>query len=221
MTKTVWPDFASLECAIFPDWLKTSVTDLIATYPDRIDTLFFQFWGDISFFDQENIKKKAEPYIKWFGEAPTEDEFDHVPAIRRMERNAVQIFHDLPIEFDDEADIYGHVEFYIDREGVHFTSGEEEGEITFELFAVPKDGRWHCAARITDTIDGYTDAGASDTVIISMDAHTIITELTPTHFGVKKFPDPKAIYTDDQECICIEFDIAEYVNQWEAENSPP
>ena len=217
MTADLWPDLASLDTPIFPAWLKISVLDLIAAFPQNFESLCIEFWATNYYDDNNNIKEHAGPGITWSGTAPTQDELDEIPAMRRMERRAEEMWRLLPIEADDEANI-GEVSYEINRDGLKFLVSEwGEGE-TLELFAKPKDSGWHCGARIVHTLDEYISAGASDTVMITMNADAILSELDPKAFGLANFPQPTAIFTNDDGYICIEFDIAEYVGEWQANN---
>lgn len=216
MTMKAWPDFESLETSIFPDWIKTSVLDLTKEFPEKLDFLYVEFWATNYYDDNNNVKKHAGPSVGWKGTAPTEDELDHIPAMRRMERRAEDLWSVLPVEVDHEANICGEVSYIIDRTGLQFISGNWEDENHLELFAIPKDNGWHCGAKIIHPLEDYINGGVSDTTMITMDADAIVAELNPSMFSLAEFPKPQAIYTDENDCICIEFKIEDYVAQWHA-----
>lgn len=218
MTTTMWPDFASLDTPIFPRWLKISVLDFIAAFPQNFEGLCIEFWATNYYDDNNNIKEHAGPGITWSGVAPTQDELDDISAMRRMERRAEEMWRVLPLEVDDEASICGEVSYAIDREGIRFLLSDWNESESIELYAVPRDGGWYCAAKIRHALEDYISAGASDTVMITMDADAVIAELDPSVFGLANFPKPKAIYTDEEEFVCIEFEIADYVGEWQAKH---
>lgn len=216
-----WPDYRTLNSAIFPDWFKASVLELVAAYPDKLKACGIDFWFTSTYDDNTHVQPHAAPYLFWEdnGERPSEDELDHIPGMRRMDRLGDSLIPILGVEADLEGNMLHAVEFAATREGLFYTQADDCDNTTNLTFrCTSKDGTWVCEAVVGTYLDELESSGLSETSLISGDPVMIMGDIDPSAFELTSWPALKDFIRDEDDNIDLVFDLEEFLNVRESQN---
>lgn len=212
-----WPDYSTLFSSAFPEWLKKSVLELVAAYPDQLKEVGFEFWFTNEYNDNNNVIPHANEYLLWEDpdNRPSEDDLDHIPGMRRMSRNGVELVDMLAVESDDEGGSLHEIVFSISRDGLYFRKTEhcEENGIFFSC--KPGAAGWVCEAIFKTYLGELELNGLSETALISGDKDMIVADLDPSMAGLTAWPSPLRYERVEEEGIDLIFELNEFMEKME------
>ena len=133
----------------------------------------------------------------------SEDELDHVPAMRRLERRAVDVWDFAPFDADDEGNTTGEFNYHFTRDGFSYEWNRSEftDEADYEAHAVMVDGAWEYEERII-----LYDFEVSETVLAMDDTAEIMQQISADSMGLKTMPDVTRLthlYEPDDDRLTI------------------
>lgn len=182
-----WPPFERLDAGVAPAWLSTSIAELIAAHGDRLERVVVELWGTYHYCDEHvyNLLGEITPVWKDFHDRPSEDDLDHVPAMRRMGRLACDLWDNVPMDLDEEGGLSGELNFVFDRNGVTYTwdTYEYSGGCDYEASARYENGAWSYSERIK-----MIDVEVSETSLAVGNTDEILGQIDPTEAGIKEWP---------------------------------
>lgn len=199
---TPWPPFKDLEAYIFPEWLKISVLDFTERYSDRLNGIYINLHATAYYDDNNNISCKGDAWVTFKNDKPSEDELDFVPGMRRIERRAADMWDYLPIDSDEEGNLSGEFNYGISQSGIYYCYDEVEmcGEATYMAEAKFEDNTWKYEERLT------IPSTISETALAAMDVESILSQINPDSYGLKKWPSHELVeirYNEEEEVVDI------------------
>jgi hypothetical protein len=204
-TKGPWPDFGSLTADIVPEWLATSAAEIVEAVGDQIRTVYVELYAHTYYDDNTSVDLKgaagvtpADTTIR-----PDEDDLDRIPAMRRIERRADDIWNLAPLDADAEGSITGEFEYRFTRDGFEYgwIRHEYTGEPDFEAEATFVDGEWRYEERIY-----VRDYEISETDLAINETESIMEHLSPDILGLSTMPDTEGLthrFDEEDECLVI------------------
>ncbi len=198
----IWPRYAGLGDRTFvPLWFLQSADELAAQYGDTLRTIDVQFWGVAEYNDNTHVERKACTCFVWegFNKQPSEDDLDHVPAVRRMERRAADLWDHIPIVLDSEVDITGEFSFTISPQEL-LLDYDDWRDVQLTARAAIDGDEW----RYVEKISFFPKI--SETARATLCVENALEEID---FGPEwdhdKIPKPIAVEWDD-DCLTVTFD---------------
>lgn len=199
-----WPRFSDLKAATLPVWLAQSVDELVEKYGDRLKSVSVTLWAIYEYHDEACYTLRGEISTTWLDHAdrPSEDELDQLPGMRRMERQADDVWDFIPLDAAEEGGVDGDVEYHLSRGGFHFAYDTSDfgGMCDYHGNATCPDGSWSYAEKIVTS-----EVEISATALAMENPTAILEQVDPTDFGLKKWPDPDgmAVTVDENDCLVV------------------
>ena len=193
-----WPPFETLDVSVAPEWLGKSIHELITAHGERLLRVVVELWGTYYYCDQHNYYLHGAITPIWQNplDRPSEDELDHVPAMRRMGRLAEDLWDGVPMDLDEEGGMPGELDYRFDHEGVHFSwdSHDYGGTCNYSASAIWKDGQWHYEERIV-----MPDIDVTETALAIGDTQGILEQVDPGDAGLKSWPENAQLTSEFDE----------------------
>ena len=183
-----WPEFATLpEGVTFPLWLREGADQIAAKYGDEIRCFSVEFWADTIYDDNHSLSVKAAFGISWNdpGDRPSEYDLDEIPAMRRLERLAVDLWTHLPLDCDTDGSILGESSLILSRDGISY-SWTQDGmsDADFIIDAVWKgEAGWEYQERLI-----LIEPDITESCRASGDVQMILEVLDPKTAGFSAWP---------------------------------
>lgn len=204
-TEGEWPRFTGLHNALVPDWIARSVDEIVAAHGDRLRSVYIDLYAHYYHDDNSNIDRRGYAGLSWIDhqDAPSEDELDHIPAMRRIERCAVDIWENAPFDADEEGNTNGEFGYHFTRDGFEYSWDRYEftNEPDYSATAVMVDGEWQYEERIR-----LYDYEISETTLAINDTAEILEQISADDLGLSTMPDISALaheYDEDCEALVI------------------
>lgn len=217
---TVWPPYEELDCYILPEYISSAVAQIADKIGHQINSISYNVWGESVHNDNYSVQQHAEMYFAWKDnkEKPSEDELDHIPSVRKLERTADFTWDVLPIDTDLEGHINGEVSFFINEKGVTFSNEriDYDDEISFEAKAFYQNERWHYYERLIIRTDEF-----SETDIAISDAGELLSSLDAESYGFEKWPEDKtkiSLEIDENDDFCFTVENGGFFENYIREN---
>ena len=200
-----WPVFSSLRASIAPDWLTKSIDEISAVYGDQINQISVYLWHNETGDHKYPITKMGDIHIAWkdHEKKPSEDDLDHLPAMRRTSRLAAELFHDIPISYsEDDGSLNGELSFFFDPEGLTFNWDEEyvDGPV-YEAKAIPNaDDTWHYEERVI-----LHDFNVTESSLVAGNTSNILAQIHASDVNLAKWPETELRHEigENEELIII------------------
>ena len=204
-TEGPWPRFTGLDVRLVPDWIAASVDELTAAHGAKIRSVYVDLYARYYYDDNSNIDPRGHAGISAVDhqDSVSEDELDHVPAMRRLERRAVDVWDFAPFDADDEGNTTGEFNYHFTRDGFAYEWNRSEftDEADYEAHAVMVDGSWEYEERII-----LYDFEVSETVLAMDDTAEIMQQISADAMGLKTMPDVARLthlYEPDDDRLTI------------------
>jgi hypothetical protein len=146
--------YAQLKHPAFPLWMRESLDGAFAALP-QVDLIGFEVWAESGYCDATYVNFHGSVYFRGEdaskNQPVTEDELDFVPWVRRMERNAKDIWHLFPIKLsvdDGSATINGDYKVQAKRNEFIYKFEDDSEEIFFVIDAKWNGNEWEIDERI-------------------------------------------------------------------------
>ena len=196
-----WPKYAELGDKTFvPHWLLESVDQLAAHHGSNLRAIDVQLWGVAEYNDNHNVNREGLTCLIWEDQdrAPSEDDLDHIPAVRRMERKASSLWDYVPVVLDDQGSIPGDFKFVISNEELELTY-DDWNETHLTARATFGENKW----RYFEQISFFPHMSETARATLCVD-----NALEEIDFGSEwdhdKIPKPEAVEWDD-DCLVVTF----------------
>lgn len=204
-TEGPWPQFTGLDVHLVPDWIARSVDELTAAHGDKIRLVFVDLYANYYHDDNSNIDTKGCAGISPVdhNDAVDQDDLDHVPAMRRMERRADEVWNFAPFDADDEGYTNGEFAYHFTRDGFDYAWNRYEftEEPDYEAQAVLVNGIWEYEERII-----LFDFNVSETTLAINDTTEIMEQISADDMGLSTMPDISRLthkYNPDEGSLII------------------
>lgn len=165
-----------------PEWMKEGLDQIFGRLGDEVENSGFSFWVDQYYDDNNSYSTKADFWVRLKGMTGEDAQcrLDEIPGMRRLERRSGELWHLLPISYDDEASLIGEVEFVIKRDALEFSVYDDGNDLTsIRMVAEFVDGAWRCY----DEITFYTDI--SETLRLTATPERVLEAIDLTSIGFK------------------------------------
>ncbi len=201
-----WPPFSQIgEFTAFPMWIAECADQLISKYGDKLKCIQGEMWARQNYKFTSHHSDIGPVWNK--DDTPTEDQLDHVPAMRKMMRMADTInglWDFLPMHVDDEHNTYGENTYILSRNGLFFEwANMESDEYSFYAVATWDGSAW----TYQESIKVY-DVEAPETAIASRNAQMILEAINPGEYGLSEWPDLSTAeleIDEDDEALIFHF----------------
>lgn len=201
-----WSHYSKINAYIIPDWLQKSILEITDKYGDKITKFYVNLYSKYYYDDNSSYDLQGDIGIDWKGydDRPTEDELDHIPGMRRMERRAEDMWDHLPADScQEEAGLSGEMTFEIKPDEIEFFySASEYGGDGPDFGATAKwDGnQWTYEEFII-----LQNFNISETARTIGNIEEIISQINPTIAQIDAWPDPSILTFefDKNDCLHI------------------
>ena len=200
-----WPRFAGLETATVPAWMSQSVDEITAIHGEKIRMVFVDLWAHYYHDDNSNIDPRASGDISFvnYQDKVDQDELDHVPAMRRLERRAIEIWEHAPFDCDADGNTIGEFSYMFTRDGFEYEWNRYEFTFDPDYSATAKlvNGSWEYEERIT-----LYDFTISETALAIGESAEILAQISAEDMGLKTMPEISTLtheYNEENESITI------------------
>lgn len=146
--------YAQLNHPAFPQWMRESLDGAFAAMP-QANIIGFEVWADSGYCDETYVNFFGDIYFRWKDEASqnivTEDEKDFIPWVRRLERNAKDIWNLFPVKLevdDGDARINGNYYIQAKEDSFSYKFEDDNEDMAFVIEAVWNGSSWEIDERI-------------------------------------------------------------------------
>lgn len=203
-TSGVWAPFAEIgERSFMPKWAVEGIDEIVSAHPDKIKSISFELWA-VTSWDGKHTSKQGVIDFTWVDAANplSQDELDHIPAVRRLERLAKELWEFFPISHNDETANVDAETFHcvFHRDGIDFLV-QDWDETETRASADWAGGEW----TFTEKVVLSADLTEMERALFNAETALDAVSLDNLGYDDEKLPAPRKAWIDE-DWIYIEFE---------------